>query len=174
MNVEIYKGGGGAAAATSGTYGGTIVINDGTYTTHADMGSAAVYSTGNITVNNSVLTAEAADGACVDGPASITLNNSRLSALTNHSVSFAKSPLTGIPDGTSNFTMNGGKLNSSGALFYVPNGYAIIDLNFARVNSDSGVLVTTAYSRGGLANNPARGSAFDFTAKKERLGSNII
>lgn len=58
VTVETWKGGGGAAIATSGENGGNIQVRGGVFTTNAGKGSAAAFSTGFITVSDAILTAQ--------------------------------------------------------------------------------------------------------------------
>lgn len=76
-NLSVSTSGNSSAAIRSDRGGGTIVVNGGTYET-SGVGSPAVYSTANITVNNSNLSSTASEGIVVEGANSVTLNNTTL------------------------------------------------------------------------------------------------
>lgn len=173
--VSTRKSGGGAGVATSGDKGGTITFKGGSVVTTGGMGSAAFYSTGSITVQDSNAAAHAAEGACIDGGYSLTLNNTSLTASANNGVSLAKSPLSFITDDDpSLYSQTGGSLWAATNLFYAPNSKATIALNSVTTHTGTGVLLTTVYSGGGPGNDPSRGSDITINAANETFSGDII
>ena len=73
-NVTAETDGNSSAPIRSDRGGGTLVVNGGNYTSHG-VGSPVIYSTADITVNNSNLTATTSEGVVVEGKNSVTLNN---------------------------------------------------------------------------------------------------
>ena len=59
--------------------GGTVYVDGGSYTSNG-LGSPAIYSTADITVENAVLASNLSEGVCIEGKNSITLLNCDLTA----------------------------------------------------------------------------------------------
>lgn len=171
-NVHTYRTGGGAAVATSGNDGGTITLRGGQVWSHGAAGSAAFYSTGVINATSVMACSDLAEGACVDGPNSLTLSNSWLTSVTNKGVSFSNSTL--IDDGTSIFTMSGGWLKSGTCLFYAPNSWVDINLKGVDLTAGNGVLLTTAWDGGFGGNNYPWNSFVDLVATSQVLTGDVI
>ena len=70
LNVET--NGESSAAIRSDRGSGTMVVDGGTYTSNG-VGSPAVYSTADITVNNAVLNATGSEAVCIEGLNSLRL-----------------------------------------------------------------------------------------------------
>ena len=133
--------------------GGTVYVDGGSYTSNG-LGSPAIYSTADITVENAVLTSNLSEGVCIEGKNSITLLNCDLTASNtkcNGNATFLDSimiyqSMSGDADsGTSSFTMTGGSLTSrNGHVFHVTNTNAVINLSDVEIcNEDaSGVLLS--------------------------------
>ena len=133
--------------------GGTVYVNGGSYTSNG-LGSPAIYSTADITVENAALTSNLSEGVCIEGKNSITLLNCDLTASNtkcNGNATFLDSimiyqSMSGDADsGTSSFTMTGGSLTSrNGHVFHVTNTNAVINLSDVEIcNEDaSGVLLS--------------------------------
>ena len=133
--------------------GGTVHVDGGSYTSNG-LGSPAIYSTADITVENAVLTSNLSEGVCIEGKNSITLLNCDLSASNtkcNGNATFLDTimiyqSMSGDADsGTSSFTMTGGSLTSkSGHVFHVTNTNAVISLSDVEIRNEdaSGVLLS--------------------------------
>ena len=133
--------------------GGTVYVDGGSYTSNG-LGSPAIYSTADITVENAVLASNLSEGVCIEGKNSITLLNCDLTASNtkcNGNATFLDSimiyqSMSGDADsGTSSFTMTGGSLTSrNGHVFHVTNTNAVINLSDVEIcNEDaSGVLLS--------------------------------
>ena len=133
--------------------GGTVYVDGGSYTSNG-LGSPAIYSTADITVENAVLTSNLSEGVCIEGKNSITLLNCDLTASNtkcNGNATFLDSimiyqSMSGDADsGTSSFTMTGGSLTSrNGHVFHVTNTNAVINLSDVEIRNEdaSGVLLS--------------------------------
>ena len=133
--------------------GGTVHVDGGSYTSNG-LGSPAIYSTADITVENAVLTSNLSEGVCIEGKNSITLLNCDLSASNtkcNGNATFLDTimiyqSMSGDADsGTSSFTMTGGSLTSTnGHVFHVTNTNAVINLSGVEIRNEdaSGVLLS--------------------------------
>ena len=133
--------------------GGTVYVDGGSYTSNG-LGSPAIYSTADITVENAALTSNLSEGVCIEGKNSITLLNCDLTASNtkcNGNATFLDSimiyqSMSGDADsGTSSFTMTGGSLTSrNGHVFHVTNTNAVINLSDVEIRNEdaSGVLLS--------------------------------
>ncbi len=152
-NLTVTTGGRSSAAIRTDRGGGTVSVTGGSYTT-GGLGSPAIYSTADVTVEDALLTSTLSEGVCIEGKNTITLKNCDLTANNtqcNGNATFLDTimiyqSMSGDADsGTSAFTMTGGSLTSkNGHVFHVTNTHAIISLeNVAISNEDSeGVLLS--------------------------------
>ena len=151
-NLTINTAGRSSAAIRTDRGGGTVVVDGGTYTT-SGLGSPAIYSTADITVENATLVSNLSEGVCIEGMNSITLENCDMTAnntqcngnATFHDTIMIYQSMSGDADsGTSSFTMTGGSLTSlSGHMFHVTNTHAVITLSGVNlVNEGSDVLLS--------------------------------
>lgn len=152
-NLTVTTSGRSSAAIRTDRGGGTVSVTGGSYTT-GGLGSPALYSTADITVEDALLTSTLSEGVCIEGKNTVTLKNCDLTANNtqcNGNATFLDTimiyqSMSGDADsGTSAFTMTGGSLTSkNGHVFHVTNTHAIISLeNVAISNEDSeGVLLS--------------------------------
>lgn len=152
-NLTVTTGGRSSAAIRTDRGGGTVSVTGGSYTT-GGLGSPAIYSTADITVEDALLVSTLSEGVCIEGKNTVTLKNCDLTASNtqcNGNATFLDTimiyqSMSGDADsGTSAFTMTGGSLtNKNGHVFHVTNTHAIISLeNVAISNEDSeGVLLS--------------------------------
>lgn len=77
-DVDIITEGQHCAAIATDRGSGTITVTGGTMTT-AEAGSPGIYSTGNITVSDSVITATGSEAAVIEGKNSISITDVTLS-----------------------------------------------------------------------------------------------
>lgn len=155
QNLSVETSGQSSAAIRTDRGGGTVNVTGGTYTSNG-LGSPAIYSTADITVNDATLTSTKSEGVCIEGLNSITLNNCTLTAnntQTNGQATFLDTVMIyqsmsgDSATGTSVFTMNGGTINSqSGHVFHVTNTSAVINLQNVTINNSdsSGVLLSVS------------------------------
>ncbi len=145
-NLTVTTSGQSSAPIRTDRGGGTVTVSGGTYTSNG-LGSPAVYSTAKITVSDAALTSNLSEGIVIEGKNSVKLVNCTLSANNtqcNGSAAFLDSimlyqSMSGdAGSGTSQFTMNGGRLISlSGHVLHVTNTNAVIELeNVAITNGD--------------------------------------
>ena len=154
-NLTINTSGNSSAAIRSDRGGGTVTVTGGSYTT-SGTGSPVIYSTADITVNNAEMESTASQGVVVEGKNSVTLNNVELTADNNtknsdksdyyQAVMIYQSMSGDADEGTSSFTMNGGRLtNANGDIFFVNNTATTIDLTGAEIiNNGDGIFLRAA------------------------------
>jgi hypothetical protein len=146
-NLTVTTSGQSSAAIRTDRGGGTVYVDGGTYTSNG-LGSPAIYSTADITVENAKLVSTLSEGVCIEGLNSITLNNCDLTANNTKcngnatfydSIMIYQSMSGDAASGTSSFTMTGGSLTSkNGHVFHVTNTSAVITLSSVTVtNEDS-------------------------------------
>ena len=152
-NLTVTTIGQSSAAIRTDRGGGTVTVDGGTYTSNG-LGSPAIYSTADITVENATLVSNQSEGVCIEGKNSIELVNCYLTATNSNRNGNAKfldtimiyQSMSGDADsGTSSFTMTGGVLTSNkGHVFHVTNTNAVINLNnVSIVNNDAdGILLS--------------------------------
>ena len=188
-NLTVVTDGNSSAAIRSDRGGGTVDVEEGSYTSKG-YNSPAVYSTADITVKNAKLTAENSEALVIEGKNSITLENCEVSgnmsddkgsasAENVHNVMIYQSMSGDADVGTSKFTMNGGKLiNNNGDLFYFTNTSAEMNLTGVELvnNETDGYLmrvVGNSESRGwGKAG--SNGAQVTFKAKDQKMDGNIL
>lgn len=187
-NLTINTNGSSSAAIRTDRGGGIVTVNGGTYTTNG-YNSPAVYSTADITVSDSTLTANNSEALIIEGKNSITLNNCVVSGNMSdtHGTSSAENvdnvmiyqSMSGDADvGTSTFTMTGGSLTgNNGDLFYVTNTHSIIKLSGVELinnDSDSYLLKVSGNSaKRGWGTAGANGAQVEFTADSQTLNGDI-
>ena len=87
-NLTIETSGASSAAIRTDNGGGVVTVEKGTYITHGE-GSPAVYSTGDITVENATLVANASEGVIIESGNKAILKNVDLTC--NHTIKYQKS-----------------------------------------------------------------------------------
>lgn len=183
-NLTVTTGGRSSAAIRTDRGGGTVSVTGGSYTT-GGLGSPAIYSTADVTVEDALLTSTLSEGVCIEGKNTVTLKNCDLTASNtqcNGNATFLDTimiyqSMSGDADsGTSAFTMTGGSLTSkNGHVFHVTNTHAIISLeNVAISNEDSeGVLLSVCDDGwNGAENNAALFAASQQLEGRILVGSN--
>lgn len=160
--------------------GGTVTVNGGTYTSNG-LGSPAVYSTADITVNDATLISNKSEGVCIEGKNSVklkktnlTVNNTDLNgnATFKDAIMIYQSMSGDADSGKSAFTMEDGSLtNKSGHVFHVTNTTAAISLKNVKItNEDSeNVLISVCNDGWSGAENKASLSAENQTLKGNAL-----
>ena len=134
--------------------------------------SPGIYSTGNITVTNALLTATGSEAAVIEGKNSITLNNTNLSGAKKSGVMLYQSFSGDAEVGTSTFNMTGGSLAAyAGPLFYATNTDAVINLKNAGLTAASGILLNAAADQWGTAG--ANGASVTLNANAQPLTGDV-
>ncbi len=164
-NLTVETDGQSSAAIRTDRGGGTVAVNGGTYTSNG-LGSPAIYSTAEITVNNATLVSNLSEGICIEGQNSVSLTNCTLTAnntQTNGNAQFLDAVILyqsmsgDSSEGTASFSMTGGTLiNKSGHVFHVTNTNAVINLDGVTIeDSGDGVVLSVCDDGWSGANNQA-------------------
>lgn len=183
-NVTAETTGNSSATIRSDRGGGTVTVNGGNYKT-SGKGSPTIYSTADITVNDSYLESTASQGVVVEGKNSVTLNNTNLMANNNtknsnksdyyQAVMIYQSMSGDASEGTSSFTMNGGSLtNVNGDIFFVNNTSSDISLSNANItnNDANGVFLRAAAA--GWGTSGSNGGKVNLRASSQAINGNMI
>ena len=196
-NVIINTNGQSCAALATDRGEGEVHVTNSELNTgvskQSGRGSPIIYSTGNITVANSLGTAYVSQIACIEGKNSIELSNCDLSAAAGGNRQdngdyvdlggvFIYQSMSGDADvGTSTFTAKDSVLSilsdsdcyESAPMFHVTNTKAIINLEKTELNFGSGTLLdVSGQSQWGTVG--SNGGELTFNAKDETLDGNII
>ena len=196
-NVIINTNGQSCAALATDLGEGEVHVTNSELNTgvskQSGRGSPIIYSTGNITVANSIGTAYVSQIACIEGKNSIELSNCDLSAAAGGNRQdngdyvdlggvFIYQSMSGDADvGTSTFTAKDSVLSilsdsdcyESAPMFHVTNTKAIINLEKTELNFGSGTLLdVSGQSQWGTVG--SNGGELTFNAKDETLDGNII
>ena len=196
-NVIINTNGQSCAARATDRGEGEVHVTNSELNTgvskQSGRGSPIIYSTGNITVANSIGTAYVSQIACIEGKNSIELSNCDLSAAAGGNRQdngeyvdlggvFIYQSMSGDADvGTSTFTAKDSVLSilsdsdyyESAPMFHVTNTKAIINLEKTELNFGSGTLLdVSGQSQWGTVG--SNGGELTFNAKDETLDGNII
>ena len=196
-NVVINTNGQSCAALATDRGEGEVHVSDSELNTgvskESGRGSPIIYSTGNITVENSKGTAYVSQIACIEGKNSIELTNCDLSAAAGGNREdngeyvdlggvFIYQSMSGDADvGTSTFTAKNSVLSiesdsdyyETAPMFHVTNTKAIINVESTELNYGSGTLLdVSGQSQWGTVG--SNGGELTFNAKSEILDGNII
>ncbi|WP_298534621.1 hypothetical protein [uncultured Methanobrevibacter sp.] len=196
-NVIINTNGQSCAALATDRGEGEVHVTNSELNTgvskQSGRGSPIIYSTGNITVANSIGTAYVSQIACIEGKNSIELSNCDLSAAAGGNRQdngeyvdlggvFIYQSMSGDADvGTSTFTAKDSVLSilsdsdcyESAPMFHVTNTKAIINLEKTELNFGSGTLLdVSGQSQWGIVG--SNGGELTFNAKDETLDGNVI
>ena len=196
-NVIINTNGQSCAALATDRGEGEVHVSDSELNTgvskESGRGSPIIYSTGNITVENSKGTAYVSQIACIEGKNSIELTNCDLSAAAGGNREdngeyvdlggvFIYQSMSGDADvGTSTFTAKDSVLSiesdseyyETAPMFHVTNTKAIVNLESTELNFGSGILLdVSGQSQWGTVG--SNGGDLTFNANDEILDGNII
>ena len=185
-NLDIATQGPSAAAIRSDRGGGTITVDQGTYST-SGTGSPAVYSTADVSVSNATLAANGSEAVVIEGANSVKLTDS--SATGNmqgtygassgeniHGVMIYQSMSGDASQGPGSFTMTGGSLTTkTGDLFYVTNTTATIDLTGVALTTADGNLLTVSGNDGsrGWGSAGSNGGTCTLTASGQTMAGTV-
>ena len=196
-NVVINTNGQSCAALATDRGEGEVHVSNSELNTgvskESGRGSPIIYSTGNITVENSKGTAYVSQIACIEGKNSIELTDCDLSAAAGGNREdngeyvdlggvFIYQSMSGDADvGTSTFTVKDSVLSiesdsdyyETAPMFHVTNTKAIVNLESTELNFGSGILLdVSGQSQWGTVG--SNGGELTFNAKDETLDGNII
>ena len=183
-NLTIHTTGNSSAAIRSDRGGGTVKVTKGTYTTDGK-GSPVIYSTADITVNDSTLTSTSSQGVVVEGKNSVTLNNVKLTADNNsknsdnsdyyQAVMIYQSMSGDADEGTASFSMTGGSLtNKNGDVFFVNNTAATIELEDVEITNEDSDGVFLRAEAAGWGNEGSNGGQVTLEATDQDIEGDMI
>ena len=151
-NVTISTTGNSSAAIRTDRGGGTVTATETTAST-SGVGSPTIYSTADITVSDSTLSATNSEAVVIEGGNSVTITDSALTgnnatlngqSTTATNVLIYQSMSGDAQEGSSEFNMTGGSLTAlTGSMFHVTNVTTTINLNNVELiySDDSNVLI---------------------------------
>ena len=188
-NLTVETSGNSSAAIRSDRGGGTVNVDGGTYTSNG-YNSPALYSTADITVKNTTLTANHSEALVIEGKNSITLENCTVTGSMSdtqgassdenvHNVMIYQSMSGDADVGTSTFSMTGGSLTGkNGDLFYVTNTHCVLTLSGVTLrNEDADACLLRAVGNSasrGWGTAGANGAQVEFTADAQTLEGDIV
>ena len=185
-DMTVETNGESSAAIRSDRGGGTMVVDGGTYTSNG-IGSPAIYSTADISVNNATLTANGSEAICIEGLNSIHLFDSDLTGNMSDNeqndctwnVILYQSMSGDSEVGNSTFEMNGGSLTAkNGGMFYTTNTESTIilsdvDITYADDN-DFFLKCTGNSNQRGWGESGNNGADCLFTATKQEMQGDVV
>ena len=172
-NVYIITEGAHCAPVATDRGEGTIVVTKAVLSASGE-GSPCVYSTGNITINDSIGTAAGSECAVVEGKNSITLNKTSLTGSVKNGVMLYQSFSGDADTGKARFWAKDSALTSkaAGAMFYITNTQAEAVLENTNLMFSSGVLAEVTSDRWGKTG--ANGGDFSLTGIRQELAGDIL
>ncbi|MBQ6389017.1 MAG: hypothetical protein IJH90_05210 [Mogibacterium sp.] len=183
-NLTINTSGNSSAAIRSDRGGGTVIVNGGYYKT-TGTGSPVIYSTADITVNDSYMESTASQGVVVEGKNSVTLNNDTLIADNNtknsdksdyyQAVMIYQSMSGDASVGTSSFTANGGSItNRNGDIFFVNNTATEISLSGVTITNEDAEGSFLRAEAAGWGNEGSNGGKVNLNASGQIIEGNML
>lgn len=183
-NLTINTSGNSSAAIRSDRGGGTVTVTKGYYKT-TGTGSPVVYSTADITVNDSYMESTASQGIVVEGQNSVTLNNDTLIADNNtknsdksdyYQAVMIYQSMSGDADvGTSAFTADGGSIvNKNGDIFFVNNTATEIDLTGVEITNEDEEGVFLRAEAAGWGSEGSNGGKVNMNASAQTINGDMI
>lgn len=185
-DLDIETSGEFSAAIRSDRGSGTMVVDGGSHTSNG-VGSPAIYSTADITVNNAELTANGSEAICIEGLNTIRLfdcdltgsmaDNSQNDCTWN--VILYQSMSGDSEVGNSTFEMVGGSLTAkNGGMFYTTNTESTFLLqNVAITNADDSeffLKCTGNANQRGWGTTGQNGADCSFTARQQEMTGDVI
>ena len=163
-----------------------MVVDGGTYTSNG-IGSPAIYSTADISVNNATLTANGSEAICIEGLNSIHLFDSDLTGNMSDNeqndctwnVILYQSMSGDSEVGNSTFEMNGGSLTAkNGGMFYTTNTESTITLSDVDItyadDNDFFLKCTGNSNQRGWGESGNNGADCLFTATKQEMQGDVV
>ena len=182
-NVTAETDGNSSAPIRSDRGGGTLTVNGGKYTSNGT-GSPAVYSTADITVNNSELISTASEGIVVEGANSVTLNKTTVSdnntTLNGQSETykniFLYQSMSGDADeGNATFSATDSNLiTKKGDSFFVTNTTAVINLTNTEITNEDSTGAFLRIQAGKWGNSGSNGGTVTLNASDQTIDGDII
>jgi hypothetical protein len=182
-NLTINTSGISSAAIRTDRGGGSVLVEEGTYTT-SGQGSPAIYSTADITVKNATLISKLSEGIVIEGKnkvlienCNLTDNNTKLNGQsTTYKNIFLYQSMSGdAASGNSEFTANNSNITTNnGDTFYITNTTSTINLNNNTiVNNDSNGNFLRAQSDS-WGNQGENGGVVELNLTSQNVSGNIV
>ena len=185
-DMTVETNGESSAAIRSDRGGGTMVVDGGTYTSNG-IGSPAIYSTADISVNNATLTANGSEAICIEGLNAIHLFDSDLTGNMSDNeqndctwnVILYQSMSGDSEVGNSTFEMNGGSLTAkNGGMFYTTNTESTITLSNVGItyadDNDFFLKCTGNSNQRGWGESGKNGADCLFTATQQEMQGDVV
>lgn len=186
-NVTIKTAGGSCATLATDRGEGTVIANNSNLETNGS-GSPIIYSTGNISIDNTAGIANSSQMVVIEGKNSATVTNSTLKAtgkgnrgdVDQAGIMIYQSMSGDASVGTGNFTAKDSSLNivstsdyyNTEPMFFITNTDAIINLENTTLSYGSNILISArGTSEWGTSN--SNGGNLTFNATNQKLDGNI-
>lgn len=185
-DLQVETQGQSSAAIRSDRGGGTLVVDQGTYTSNG-VGSPAIYSTADISVHDAALRATGSEAICIEGKNSVSLYDTDLSGNmaddeqndVTWNVILYQSMSGDSEEGNAVFNMDQGTLTAqNGGMFYTTNTESTftlhdVDIQYAQEN-DFFLRCTGNANQRGWGQAGQNGADCTFTAIEQEMQGNII
>lgn len=172
-NITITTQGAHCAALATDRGEGTVTVSNCNATTSGE-GSPGIYSTGNISANNSIFYASGSEAAVIEGKNSITLDNCTLSGLKSCGIMLYQSFSGDARSGLSTLDMRNSKLTAhEGPMFFCTNTQTKIVLDNDQLIGHSGILLNAAANRR-WGRQGSNGAQVTLQATNQSLDGSII
>lgn len=154
-NIKINTSGAHCAALATDRGGGIVSVVNAILNT-AGEGSPGIYSTGNISANDSTVIATGSEAASIEGKNTITLINCNITGSKKYGVFIYQSTSGDAAVGEGIFNMTGGAVTAKeGPLFYSTNTVATINLEDVKLSGTGTLLKASTDSWGNSGSNGA-------------------
>ena len=186
-NVTITTQGGSCATLATDRGEGTVIANNSKLETNG-AGSPIIYSTGDISIDNTTGTANGSQNVVIEGKNAATVTNSTLKAsgagnrgdVDQAGVMIYQSMSGDASEGTGTFTAENSSLSimsdsdyyKSAPMFFVTNTDAVINLKNTKLSFGSGVLLS-AKGTSEWGNSGSNGGNVTLNAENQTLKGNI-
>ena len=186
-SVTITTQGGSCAALATDRGEGTVIANNSTLTTNG-AGSPVIYSTGDISIDNTKGTANGAQMVVIEGKNSATVTNSTLVAsgagnrgdVDKAGIMIYQSMSGDASEGTGTFTAKNSSLSisedsdvyKSAPMFFITNTDAVINLSKTELSYGSGILIS-AKGTDEWGNSGSNGGNVTLNAENQTLEGNV-
>lgn len=185
-NLTVSTEGNSSAAIRSDRGGGTMTVEQGSYTSNGT-GSPAVYCTADITVKDATLTANGSEAICIEGLNSLSLSNCDITGNmsddsqndTTWNMIVYQSMSGDSEIGCSTLKVSDGSLTAkNGGILYTTNTecnilFSNVDITYAN-DSEFFLRCTGNQNARGWGQSGANGSQCTFTAKAQSMQGDII
>lgn len=169
-NIKINTTGAHCAALATDRGGGIVAVVNAVLNT-AGEGSPGIYSTGNISANDSTILATGSEAASIEGKNSITLKNCDITGSKKYGVFIYQSTSGDAAVGEGTFNMTGGSITAkTGPLFYSTNTVSIFSLDNVKL-SGTGVLLKAGADNWG--NSGSNGANVTLNAANQELSGTV-